>query len=130
MLLDRESIEHLSSAPDEQELAAMTPLERARVSWQHWIKVVTTRCNVADGEHIEDEISHDAMGRRRIRLFDYFDIYLRLQSIDISEVGVEGNDREHFPGYELEDEWLLCGNSNEDPDTWPWLEEIYGEWAC
>lgn len=106
----------------------MTPLERAKVAWQYWIKVVTEGCNVTDeGEDIKDEISYDAMGRRRIRLLDYLDIYLRLQRIYISEVGVEGDGRERFPGYELEDEWLFCENSDGTFETRLWLKELYGE---
>lgn len=48
VLLDEESIKHLSAAPGEEELAVMTPLERAKTAWQHWIKVVIVRCNVTD----------------------------------------------------------------------------------
>lgn len=131
VVLDQESIEHLSSAPDEEELASMTPLERVKVAWQHWIKVVTTGYNYDhESMDMEYDIPSEGMGRRRIRLYDYLDIYLYLQHCDISEVGVEGSDRQRFPGYEMEDEWLICNNFDEQPEVWPWLEELYGEWKC
>lgn len=128
VLLDGEAIEHLSGAPGEEELAAMTPLGRARAAWDHWIKVVSEACGVTDeGEEIEEEMSDDVMGRRRIRLYDYLATYLSLEGRDIAEVPVEGESRERFPGYELEDEWLLCANSDAPYEQRPWLEELYGE---
>lgn len=128
VLLDGEAIEHLSGAPGEEELAAMTPLGRARAAWDHWIKVVSEACGVTnEGEEVEEEMSDDAIGRRRIRLYDYLDTYLSLQGCDLAEVSVEGKGRERFPGYELEDEWLLCDNFDAGFEQRPWLEELYGE---
>ncbi|KAM0268698.1 hypothetical protein ACHAQH_009927 [Verticillium albo-atrum] len=126
VLMDQEAVNHLAAVPSEQELASMTSLERARVSWQHWIKVVTTRCKCTDEGDGLDEISDDHMDRRRIRMFDFFDIFLWLQHRDISEMGVEGHDCQRFPGYR-DSEWYFCENPDGQPVAWPWLEGLYGE---
>ena len=127
VLMDREAIDHLAAAPSEQALTSMTSAERAKVSWQHWIKVVTTACKCTDDGDDLDEIPDDHMGLRRIRMYDFVDIFLWLQHSDISEMVVEGSNRKRFPGYG-EREWEFCHNPDGQSQAWPWLEEVYGEW--
>ncbi|KAK4099608.1 hypothetical protein N658DRAFT_525454 [Parathielavia hyrcaniae] len=125
VLMDRETINHLAAAPSEQELASMARSERAKVAWQHWIKVVTTACKCTDDGDDLDEVSDDHMGRRRIRMYDFLDIFLWLQHRGICEMDVEGRGRERFPGYG-EREWEFCANPNGPSDVQPWLEETTG----
>ncbi|TLD08585.1 uncharacterized protein PgNI_06749 [Pyricularia grisea] len=59
VLMDEESIDHLSQAPSRDDMARMPGIERARVSWEYFIKVVDTEpgCD-GDGEYV-DGVSED-----------------------------------------------------------------------
>ncbi|EJT77873.1 hypothetical protein GGTG_02976 [Gaeumannomyces tritici R3-111a-1] len=76
VLMDRETIDHLAAAPTEGDMALMTWAERARVAWDHWIKVVSTTPEYDEEGNEADAVWDYFLARRRIRVLDFVDVFL------------------------------------------------------
>ncbi|KAH6696867.1 hypothetical protein F5X68DRAFT_238158 [Plectosphaerella plurivora] len=125
VFLDKEAIDHLASTPTEEELASMSNFERVKVAWQHWIKVISPLSDADDEGEDLDTIHRDHTATRRVRLFDYIDIFLWLQHYDIMDMPIEGNKHERFPGH-LERPWEFCDNPDGTTESWRLLDQLYG----
>ncbi|KAG8161173.1 hypothetical protein KVR01_009437 [Diaporthe batatas] len=122
--LDEESIDLLARAPGPDELARMSPDDRARTAWRSWVKVVSTACEVAgDGDDM-DEMMADPLARRRVRLYDFFEVFLRLCEGCLDEMGVEGEGRR---GFVEGPKWTFCRLPGASGRRAKWLDEFYGE---
>lgn len=124
--LDKDSIDLPSRAPGQEELASMSPDERAKTAWNFWVKVVDTACEVTeDGEDTDEMISYP-LGRRRVRLYDFFDVFMRLCAGALHEMSVEGQWRQQVAG-RGEHEWEFCEVPDWNGKRRKWLAELYGE---
>ena len=94
--LDQESINLLASAPSREELARMKPANRSRTAWDYWVKAVSLSCEVTEDGDDTDEMMKYPLGRRRIRVYDFFETFLHLCHGNLDEISVEGKDRERF----------------------------------
>jgi len=90
--------------------------------------VISTACEVSEDGDDTDQMLECPRGRRRIRLYDLFEIFIDLCGRNLDEITVGGWDREHFVQHELQ-EWELCANRVACPLQEPWLQdqELYGE---
>lgn len=131
--LDQESIDLLADAPSQEELARMEPVDRSKTAWDYWVKAVSLSCEVTEDGDDTDEMMKYPMGRRRIRVYDFFETFLHLCEGSLDEIGVEGNKRERYvqdtqrcPAAQNR-EWEFCENSGSTIIREPWLRELYGD---
>jgi hypothetical protein len=124
--LDKESIDLLAQAPSQEELASMSADDRAKIAWQFWVKVVSTACEVTEDGDDTDEMMRYPLARRRLRLFDFFDVFIRLCEGNLDEMGVEGQGRQGFVRYE-EREWEFCQCPGAIGKRREWLDELNGK---
>lgn len=125
--LDQESIEMLAGAPSDEELTRMAVDERAKVAWQHWVKVISTGSEYSDDEEeIRERMVQNTQTRRRMRLYDMRDVLFGWVSMDLTEMGVEGSKRVGFPG-PYSSEWQFCEFIDATSRHEEWLKELYGE---
>jgi hypothetical protein len=132
VLLDREAIEHLASAPTDEELSTMTYLERLRVAFDYHIKAVNTdRDDPEDDEHLDEDYVKtpgDPEDRRRIRILDYLDILSELQHCQFAELGYEkynlrpAKERDGYVDYR---DWDFVDNHEHSYQTREWIKEFY-----
>ncbi|ROT37292.1 hypothetical protein SODALDRAFT_360992 [Sodiomyces alkalinus F11] len=106
--------------------ALMAPDDRSKTAWEYRVKVVSTASEVTEDGDDTDQMMEFPLGRRRMRLYDFFDTFIYLCEGDLDEMAVEGWDRERFVGHE-EREWELCRNRWATGVRAPWLRELYGE---
>lgn len=124
--LDKESIDLLACAPSTEELAGMSPGDRSKTAWQFWVKVISTACEVTEDGEDTDEMMKYPLGRRRLRLYDFFDVFLHLCERNLDEIGVEGQGRRGFVS-RAEQEWEFCQHAGGTNKRREWLHEMYGE---
>lgn len=123
--LDKESIELLAQAPSQEEPARMAPDDRARTAWLSWVKVVSTGCEATEDEEDTNEMMRYPLARRRLRLYDFFDVFMRICEGSLDEMGVEGQGRRGF--VRREQEWEFCRHPGPNGKRGRWLHEFYGE---
>lgn len=98
--LDKESIDLLAQVSGQEGLANMSPDYQARTAWLFCVKVISTGCEVTeDGDNMV-EVMVDPMERRRMLLYDFFDVFMRLCEGSLDEMDVEGQGRQGFVGRE------------------------------
>lgn len=124
--LDKESIHRLAQAPSQEELASMAPGDRSKTAWEFWVKVVSTACEVTEDGDDTDQMMEYPLGRRRLRLYDFFEVFIDLCSGNLDEMGIEGRGRERFVWHDVR-EWELCRVPWRSPRVESWLRELYGE---
>ncbi|KAL2752052.1 hypothetical protein ACRALDRAFT_1083636 [Sodiomyces alcalophilus JCM 7366] len=124
--LDKESIHRLAQAPSQEELARMAPDERSKTAWHYWVKAVSTSCQVTEDGDDTDQMLDLPEGRRRLRLYDFFETFIHLCHRSFDQMGIEGYGRERFVWQENR-EWELCENFQGPFITTYWLTELYGE---
>lgn len=128
--LDKESTDSLAKAPSQEELAKMTPEDRSKTAWQFWVKVVSYACEVTEDGDDTNQMMEVPWGRRRLRLYDFFESFIDLCNGSLDEMGVEGQNRELFEGpVGRWVEWEFCdaGMALTTLVREPWLYELYGE---
>lgn len=94
--LDKESIDLVARAPSQEELAGMSSDDRSKTAWRFWVKVVSTACEVTENGEDTDEMMEYPLGRRGLRLYDFFDVFLHLCDGNLDEMGIEGQGRRGF----------------------------------
>lgn len=124
--LDKESIDLLAQAPSQEELASMSLDDRAKTAWKFWVKVISTACEVTEDGDDTDEMMEYSLARRRLRLYDFFDVFIRLCEGNLDEMGVEGQGRRGFVRRE-EQEWEFCQHPGATSKRGKWLSELDGE---
>lgn len=91
MYLDKKSIDLLARVSGQEGLANMSPDDRARTAWIFWVKVISTGGKVTeDGDNMV-EMMVDPMARRRLRLYDFFDVVMRLREESLNGIGGRGS---------------------------------------
>ncbi|KAH8787953.1 hypothetical protein F5883DRAFT_707065 [Diaporthe sp. PMI_573] len=123
--LDKESID-LAQAPSQEEMANMSADDRAKITWQFWVKVVSTASEVTEDGDDTDEMMRYPLARRRLRLFPFFEAFIRLCEGNLDDMGVEGQGRHGFVSHE-EREWEFCQCPGAIGKRREWLDELDGE---
>ena len=121
--LDKESIHRLARAPSKDELASMVPADRSQTAWEFWVKVVSTSCELTEDGKKTDQMLKDPVAKRRMRLYDFFEIFIGLCHGCFDEIGIEGWGHERIVE-ERGREWEFCKNDLGDQSR---VWELYGE---
>jgi hypothetical protein len=103
--LDQESIDSLAAAPTQDELDGMTLQERRNVAMSLWVKAVSTSCESDEDGEETDQMMEWGRGRRRLRLYDFFPIFMDMCEGSLDEVRGEDTVRGETNGSE---EWVFC----------------------
>lgn len=128
--LDKESIYHLARAPSQEELTSADPGKRSKTAWAYWVKAVGTECEVAEDGNDTDQMMDAPQARRRMRLYDIFDVFIDLCHGSLDKASIERRDRECFDRERLVGpgrEWEFCSNEGWAHLRDPWLRELYGK---
>lgn len=129
--LDQESIRRLAQAPSQEELANMAPEDRSKTAWDFWVKAVWTESETDEDHEDTGQMADIPLGRRRVRLYDMFDVFMDLSDGSLDEMQIEGTDRQRFDRQRLSwpgKEWELCqpSETNYSIRRNTWLQELYG----
>jgi hypothetical protein len=98
--LDKASIDFLADAPTLEEMEAMTLRERQYIATRYSVKGVSTSSETNDDGASTDKMIEYVLGRRRLRLIDFFQVLMEL-------INVGGLEEISSKIYSWE-EWLFC----------------------